>query len=243
MPRSAYPSRVRARSAAPIRPGLRAEGGRQHRGHDTVGGPDQGALQRGARGFEQPVAGRGDPAADDEAVGVERGDQVGQADTQPVADVRERLVGEQVAGLGSGGDHQAGQQLGVARALLLQHRRPGAQLLPGIAHQRVAAGVLLPAPAATALTGQATGRHLHVAELAGHAVVPAVQPAAQDDATTDPGAERHHDGEVGAARRAVRRLGVRRGGGVVLQHHRHRANAARGGPGPRRPATAGAERT
>ena len=36
-----------------------------------------------------------------------------------------------------------------------------------------------------------------------------------------PGAERHQDRVLGAARRAVRRLGVRRRGGVVLEDHRH----------------------
>ena len=65
--------------------------------------------------------------------------------------------------------------------------------LARLAHQGVAARVLLPAPALAA-AAQAPVRHAHqVAELGGHAVGAADQPVAVDDPAADARADRDHD--------------------------------------------------
>ena len=123
-------------------------------------------------------------------------------------DLGERLVGQQVAGRRGVGHHRAGEQLRVAAAHLLEHRRAGREVLPGEADQRVAAAVLLPAPSPAALARQAARHHLHVAELAGHAVHPAVQASAQDDTAADARCRASPGSRAG--RRARRRTSPRR---------------------------------
>ena len=66
---------------------------------DEVGDPTRCAaptsvhVQRGPGRLEQPVAGGRHPSADDHHLGVERRDEVGRADAEPVADRREGLRG------------------------------------------------------------------------------------------------------------------------------------------------------
>ena len=198
--------------------GLGAEGGRQDGRHAAVVGTHEGPAERLARGPHQQVTGRRHPAADDDDVRVERGDEVGHPHPEPVSDHGEAIEGQLVALLGGAGHHRSGQCLGVAATELVQLGRLLVEPGPGVAHERVAAGVLLPAAAPAALALASVGHHLHVTELPGHAVVPAVHPAVDDDGATDPGPESHHDGVHGATRRAVPDLGACGAVGVVVEY-------------------------
>jgi len=180
---------------------------------------DERPAQRRPGGVQEQVAGGRDATSDHHDLGVEGRHQVGQPDAEPRAHGGERRQRHRVAGLGGGGDHRAGQLLGVALAQPLQHRGV-AQARPRRPGQGVAAGVLLPAAPAAALAGETVGHDLHVAELPGHAVAPPVHPAADDDGTADPGPQGDDDAVPRAAGRAVRALGTRGAVGVVVQDHR-----------------------
>ena len=91
-------------------------------------------------------------------------------------------------------------------------RRVGGGQLAGLAHERVAAGVLLPAAAVAALAAATAGHDLHVAELARHAEPAALQRAVEQQRAADAGAEVDADEMRLAARR--RRSATRPRGGV-----------------------------
>ena len=71
--------------------------------------------------------------------------------------------------------------------------RPGLDHRAGLAHEGVAAGVLLPAAAVAALAAHAARHDLHVAELAGDAVPPALDVAVDDEGAPDARAEGDDD--------------------------------------------------
>src|SRR5664280_685294 len=89
-------------------------------------------------------------------------------------------------------------------------------------HQRIAAGVLLPAPAVPALATVASRHHLHVPELAGYAEATALHLTVDQDAAPDARTQRdHHD--VGLPRSCPELpFGPDRRVSVVVDEDRHR---------------------
>jgi len=195
----------------------------------------RGADQRVAQGrpgrVQQQVACRGEPAADDHDLGVEGRHQVGQADAQPLADRGEGTQRHRVPGGRGLGDHRAGQLPEVAAARVAEHGLlTGGGRVARVPHERIAAGVLLPAARAPALAG-ATARHdLHVAELPGHAVEAAMHVAVEHDRAPDAGAHRDQQRRLGAPDGAVGDLGSRRAVRVVVEHHRRAPPLLEPGP-------------
>ena len=132
----------------------------------------------------------------------------------------EGLTRDEVALLGGGGDHRAGHPVRPAAAHLGQHRRLLGHEGPGVADQRVARRVLLPAAALPALA-RLTARHdLHVPELPGHAVGAAQDLAVEQHGPADAGAHRDHQGRGRTSGGAVARLGAGGAVGVVVEQHR-----------------------
>ncbi len=222
---------VRARSAAPTRPASLPSCAATMLRLGAVAAAGQLAAERLTGGAEQQVTGGTDPAADDEHAGVERGGEVGHADAEPAADLREQLAGELVAVAGGLGDERAGEVLRPPLHPVEQvgdDRAAGRHQPAGLAHQRVAGGVLLPAALVAALAADAVGHHLHVPELAGDAEAPADDAPAQHDAAADAGAEVDHDQVALAAAGAEAVLGPDRGVGVVVDEDRQRHPLAQG---------------
>ena len=97
---------------------------------------------------------------------------------EPRPDVAEQLDRGRLALQGGRGHVRAGDLVRVAAQHLQQpvrHRRVGPGQLAGLADQRVARGVLLPAAAVAALAPVPAGHADHVAPLPGHAVRAAEQ--------------------------------------------------------------------
>ena len=160
-------------------------------------------------GLEQQVAGRGDPAADDDPVRRDDGDHVGDADPEIAPDLGEAVDRPDVAGagpldrlLGGGGAAGRGDLVGPREGL-------EAAAVPAAAPRAVRVDRL-------------------VAELAGRPVVPEQDPAVDGDHPADAGPERQPDQRGRAAAGAQAQLGEAERAGVVDE----RAPAARG---PRRP--------
>ena len=105
------------------------------------------------------------------------------------------------------------EQVARDRGVGVDHR-------PGLAHERVAAGVLLPAAAVAALAPVPARDDLHVAELARDAEAAALHLSADEDAAADAGAEGHHHHVGLAARGAELPLRPDRGVGVVVDEDR-----------------------
>ena len=121
-------------------------------------------------------------------------------------------------------------------------RGVGVDQRPGLAHEGVAAGVLLPAAAVAALAAVPARDDLHVAELAGDAEAAALDLAVDEDAAADAGAEGHHHHVGLAARGAEPPLGPDRGVGVVVDEDRQRTAASAAPPAAARRARTGAGR-
>ncbi len=135
----------RARSAAPTSPASGPSSAATHRRHDAV----LGAHQRPARAARAGSSSRS-PAAETPpptttTSGSNAATRPASPTPEPVPDRGEGLPGDEVAVRGGGGDHRAGELLGLALAQLGQHRRLRADPVAREAHQRVARGVLLPA--------------------------------------------------------------------------------------------------
>lgn len=170
---------------------------------------------------DQQVVGGADTPADDEAGGIEGGGEIGDADAEPLADVLEQFDTHGVALAGQLGDEWAGDLGNMAFDPLddaVGDRGVGRGQFTGLADQGVAGAVLLPAAAVAAGTAVPAGDDLHVAELAGHAVLAALDLAVLEDRAADAGAERDHDEVLLTAARAEAPLGPGRGVGVVVDH-------------------------
>ena len=209
--------------------GVLAElGERQHRVRAQLGGVQQLAEPAPDRRQVQ-VGADGEPAAEHERRRVEGVRQVDEAEGDPAGELVDDGQRARVALLGRRLDVLAAHQLDVAAGDV--HDPPQAPADGRRPRQLGEAGtrrVALPAPLAAAHARRAVGVDHHVAELAGEAVVPDVQPAVGDDAAADAGPERDHHQVVDAARRALLPLGQRRARGVVA--HRHRTADARPEP-------------
>jgi hypothetical protein len=181
-----------------------------------------------AGGADQQVVGGRDAAADHEAGRVEGRGEVGDADAEPLADVLEQFDAHRVALAGQLGDERSRDVGDVALDALddlVRHRGVGGGQLAGLADQRVARAVLLPAAAVAARAAVAAGDDLHVPELARHAELAALDLAVLQDRAADAGAEGDHDQVVLAA--APAEAPLRPGGGVrvVVHHHGDREAA------------------
>ena len=127
----------------------------------------------------------------------------------------------------------AAELRGVAPADLRQvvsHRRARDDQLTRLPLEGVAGGVLLPAAAVAARAAVPVRHHLHVPELAGHAVGAAVDPAVHDDRAADAGAQRDAQDEAVAGAGAEPALAERGGVGVVVDHDRDGDPAGQAGP-------------
>ena len=114
----------------------------------------------------------------------------------------------------------------------VRQRGVGRHQLAGVADQRVAGGVLLPAAPVAALAPVAVRHHLHVPELPRHPVGAAEHPVVDHHRAADAGAERHAEHDAGGRRR--RRSGTRRARRCWRRCPRR--PASRPGPSPRRAA-------
>src|SRR5262249_45761971 len=118
---------------------------------------------------------------------------------------------------------RAGDSLRAPPGELQQpHRRPRRTPgeLAGLSHQGTAARVLLPAATVATPAQPAVGYHPVVPRLPGHAPLAPVEPAVQDDAGPDAGADRDEDAMRMPPRRAEPRLGPGAGVRVVVHHDR-----------------------
>ncbi len=179
------------------------------------------AFEGVAGGVDQEVVGGADTASDDEAGGVERGGQVGDADAEPLADVLEEFDAHRIALAGQFGDEGPGDVGDVPLhpvQQVVRHRGVGGGQFPGLADQGVAGAVLLPAAAVAAGAAVARGDHLHVAELTGHPVLAALDPAVLQDRAADARTEGDHDEVVLAPARSEAPLRPGGGVGVVVDH-------------------------
>src|SRR6478735_3716973 len=200
MTRSTCSGRPPGRTATGSAAGPRELGGpdetgiaAEHGAHDprlrTVAAPRELPAEGLTGRADEHLVGRAHSTADDEEAGVEGRGEVGQPDTEPLAEV---------------GDDG----------------RPGLDHGAGLAHERVAAGVLLPAATVAALAARAARHDLHVAELAGDAVPPALDVAVDDEGAADARAERDDDDVRLSPGGTEGRLGPGRGIGVVVDGDR-----------------------
>ena len=183
----------RARSAAPTTPASGPERARARSGGtDAVPDADQRPRERrcgpGRAAGRRPRRRR---RRRPRSSGSKAATRLATPDAEPVADRGERRAARR-GRRASAAAVTIGpvEPLRVAAAELLEHGRLAADPVAGEADQRVAAAVLLPAAAAAALAGPAVGHDLHVAELAGHPVAPAVHRAVEDHRAADAGAQR-----------------------------------------------------
>src|SRR6478735_5890365 len=234
MTRSTCSGRPPGRTATGSAAGPRELGGpdetgiaAEHGAHDprlrTVAAPRELPAEGLTGRADEHLVGRAHATADDEEAGVEGRGEVGQPDTEPLADVGEQLARGRVALPGGLGDEGTGQRVGVAAETGEQvgdDGRPGLDHGAGLAHERVAAGVLLPAATVAALAARAARHDLHVAELAGDAVPPALDVAVDDEGAADARAERDDDDVRLSPGGTEGRLGPGRGIGVVVDGDR-----------------------
>src|SRR5690606_17876595 len=141
----------------------------------------------------------------------------------PRADVLQQLDAHGVALARQFGDHRAGDVGDVALDVLddpVGDGRVGGGQLACLADQGVAGAVLLPAAAVAAGAAVAARDDLHVAELAGHAVLAALDLSVLEDRAADAGAQGDHHEVVLAASCAEAPLGPGGGVGVVVDEDR-----------------------
>jgi hypothetical protein len=222
---------LRARSAATHEPGLVAQLGRDDGRLGAIAAAGQLATERRPSRLEQQVAGCAHAAADDEGAGVQGSGEVGDAEPQPAPDLGQQLAGERVAVARGLGDERAGEVFRSATDPVEEVGDDGTsrgEQRPGLPHERVAGGVLLPAPPVAALTPDAVGHDLHVPELARDAVPATDDLTVEHDAPADPRAEVDHDEVALAAPGTEAVLGPHRGVGVVVDEGRQRHPAGEG---------------
>ena len=207
----------------------------QMRGHDAslraVSTAGQLPLERLTRRDQQQVTGRAHATTDDKHAGVEGRSQVGDADPQPVADLGEKLASRRVPIARGLRDQWAGQVAHHTFDAIEQiagDGRVGREQLARLSHQRIAAGVLLPAPAVAALATVASRHDLHVSKLAGYAKATTLHLTVDQDAAANARTQGdHHD--VGLTLCCPELpFGPDRRIGVVVDEDRHRDTSLQG---------------
>ncbi len=165
----------------------------------------------------QEVEGRRDAAADDDDVGVDDHDHVGDADAQVAPD--DEQTGDRRRVPGPGRDHG-----------LLGGRGPTGGGDP------VGAGERLEAAVVAAAARWSVGVERLMTELAARAVMPKVDAAVDGDHAADPGPKRQPDHGRGTSRRTQPQLGQAEGPRVIDQRGRQPQRRTDGaGDGPARP--------
>ena len=227
------PPQTVARRAAPMAPARSpSAAGTMARQGAVVGGVQQARRDGAAPGASTRSGEAITPPPSTITLGVEQVREVGEAERDPPGEPvhhRQRLG---VALAGRGLHVLAPHGLGIAAgqgddAPAAGHRLAASR---ASARQPAARGVALPAPPLAAHARRSVGVDDHVAGLAGEAVGPALQPAADHEAAADAGAQgdQHHVG--GAAAGTERPLGLGGAGGVVVDDHGARRGAPRGRP-------------